>query len=130
MIIFPQLPNQTRRVTTTWNVIKTNWLINVVHKFVIALFILSVGLLIWRFPVLPPEVPLWFSRPWGADQLASHYWLILLPVSGIFWYGINLLIGIYVTTEYLIFTQMLFLSSLIVSLLSFITLIKILFLVS
>ncbi|MCX6793811.1 MAG: hypothetical protein NTY06_01770 [Candidatus Gottesmanbacteria bacterium] len=130
MNIFPQLPNETRRVTTTWNVIKKNWLISVVHKFVIALFILSVGLLVWRFPVLPPQVPVWFSRPWGADQLASPYWLILLPVSSIFWYGIDLVIGIYVTTEYLIFTQMLFLSALIVSILSFITLIKILFLVS
>jgi len=128
MNIFP--PNETRRVTTTWNVIKRNWFISIVHKFVIALFILSVGLLLWRFPVLPPAVPLWFSRPWGSDQLASPYWLILLPVSSIFWYSVDLLIGIYITTEYLIFTQMLFLSSLIVSILSFITLVKILFLVS
>jgi hypothetical protein len=130
MNLFPHLPNETHRVAATWNVIKKNWLISVVHKFVIALFILSVGLLVWRFPVLPPEVPLWFSRPWGADQLASPYWLILLPVSSLVWYGIDLAIGIYVTTEYLIFTQMLFLSSLIVSLLSFITIIKILFLVT
>ena len=115
---------------TTWNTIKKNWLISSVHKFVIGLFILSIGLLIWRFPVLPPQVPLWFSRPWGEDQLASPYWLLLLPVSSIVWYGIDFLTGIYVTAEYLIFTQMLFLSALIVSLLSFITLIKILFLVS
>lgn len=117
-------------VRTAWNDIKKNWFISVVHKFVIGLFILSVGLLIWRFRVLPPKVPLWFSRPWGEDQLASPYWLLLLPISSMLWYGIDLVISIYVTTEYLIFTQMLFLSSLIVSLLSFITLIKILFLVS
>ena len=116
--------------TTTWNAIKKNWLIGVVHKFVLALFILSVVLLVWRFPVLPPELPLWFSRPWGEDQLASPYWLVLLPISSMLWYGIDLVIGVYVTTEYLIFTQMLFLSALIVSILSFITLIKILFLVS
>lgn len=114
----------------TWNAIKKNWLISVVHKFVIALFILSVILLIWRFPELPPKVPLWFSRPWGEDQLASPFWLMLLPVSSMVWYGIDLLISMYVTTEYLIFTQMLFVSSLIVSMLSFVTLIKILFLVS
>lgn len=115
---------------TAWNAIKKNWLISVVHKFVIGLFILSVALLLWRFPQLPPKVPLWFSRPWGEDQLASPYWLLLLPASSIAWYGIDFLISIYVTAEYLIFTQMLFLSSLIVSLLSFITLIKILYLVS
>jgi hypothetical protein len=112
------------------NIVKTNWFIGLVHKFVLVLFLLSVGLLVWRFPILPPEVPLWFSRPWGEDQLASPYWLILLPISGILWYGIDLAITIYVTREYLIFTQMLFLSALIVNLLSFVTLIKILFLVS
>ena len=130
MNIFPHIPAETHRVAATWNVIQKNWLISVVHKFVIALFVLSVGLLVWRFPVLPPEVPLWFSRPWGADQLASRYWLILLPVSSLLWYGIDVLISIYVTTEYLIFTKLLFLSALIVSILSFVTLIKILFLVS
>ncbi len=117
-------------VITAWNAIKKNWLIGLVHKFVLALFILSIVLLVWRFPVLPPAVPLWFSRPWGSDQLASPYWLVLLPVSSMLWYVIDLVIGVYVTTEYLIFTQMLFLSALIVSILSFITLIKILFLVS
>lgn len=130
MNIFPHIPAETRRATATWNVIKKNWFIGIVHKFVFALFILSVGLLVWRFPLLPPAVPLWFSRPWGEDQLASPYWLLVLPASSIVWYGIDLLIGIYLTSEYLIFTQMLFLSSLIVSILSFITLIKILFLVS
>jgi len=130
MTITLQFPHPTHRVASTWTVLKTNWFINLVHKFVIILFILSAGILAWRFPVLPPQVPLWFSRPWGTDQLASRYWLILLPLSGMIWYGIDLVIGIYVTTEYLIFTQMLFLSSLIVNLLSFITLIKIIFLVS
>ncbi len=130
MNIFPHFPNQTHQDTSSWNVIRNNWLISIVHKFVIILFILSVGFLIWRFPVLPPEVPLWFSRPWGADQLASPYWLALLPVTSFIWYGIDLVIGKYITAEYLIFTQMLFLSSLIVSILSFITIIKILFLVS
>lgn len=120
MNIFPQVPNQTQR----------NWFISLVHKFVLILSLLSAVLLVWRFPILPPQVPVWFSRPWGADQLASPYWLILLPVSSILWYCIDLLLGIYVTTEYLIFTQMLFLSALIVNLLSFVTLIKILFLVS
>ena len=88
------------------------------------------GFLVWRFRQLPPEVPLWFSRPWGEDQLASAYWLFLLPLSGFVWYIIDLLIGIFVTTDDLIFTQLLFLSALIVNILSFVTLIKILFLVS
>jgi len=130
MNIFPHFPNQTPRGSANWNSIKKNWIIRTVHKFVIGLCILSVGFLLWRFRQLPPEVPLWFSRPWGADQLASAYWLFLLPLSGLVWYIIDLLIGIFITTDYLIFTQLLFLSALIVNILSFVTLIKILFLVS
>ncbi|HBC72372.1 MAG: hypothetical protein UX91_C0001G0079 [Candidatus Amesbacteria bacterium GW2011_GWB1_47_19] len=26
---------------------------------------------------IPPEVPLWYSRPWGGEQLAKPVWLIL-----------------------------------------------------
>jgi hypothetical protein len=130
MNIFPHFPNPSPRVSTTWNSIKKNWLISIVHKFVIVLFLLSVGFLVWRFLQLPPQVPLWFSRPWGTNQLASSYWLFVLPIAALLWYCIDVLIGIYVTTEYLIFTQMLFLSALIVNILSFVTLIKILFLVS
>lgn len=131
MNIFPHVPNETHRgANTAWDSISKNWLISLVRKFVIILFLLSAGFLVWRFPFLPPQVPLWFSRPWGADQLASPYWLVLLPVSSLVWYGIDLAIGMYITTEYLIFTQLLFVSSLIVSILSFITIIKILFLVS
>lgn len=130
MNILRHLPTQSHHAFTVWQKIRTNWLITMIHRFIIGLFVLSVGLLLWRFPVLPPQVPLWFSRPWGTDQLASPYWLFLLPASGIVWYAINLLLSIYVTAEYLIFTQILFLSSLIVSLLSFVALVKILFLIS
>lgn len=35
----------------------------------------------WGYGRLPAEVPLWFSRPWGATQLAHPAWLMLLPGS-------------------------------------------------
>lgn len=112
------------------NLIKTNWFLALAHKFILILSVLSLGLLAWRWHMLPPMVPLWYSRPWGAEQLTSPYWLLILPLASLILYGINFLVAMYVTAEYLIFTQMLFLSSLVVSLLSFIALIKILFLVT
>lgn len=33
-----------------------------------------------RFHQLPPEVPLWYSRPYGAERLIVNYWLGLLPL--------------------------------------------------
>lgn len=44
----------------------------------------------WR---LPPEIPLFFSRPVGRAQLASSWLLVLLPAfSGLFLFG-NLILA-------------------------------------
>ena len=115
---------------SVWRTLSANWIVSLSHKFVLICFVLSLGILLLRWGLLPPMVPLWYSRPWGADQMTEPYWLFLLPAASIFLYIINVLVSIYFTAEYLIFTQMLFLSSLIVSLLSFIALVKIVFLVT
>lgn len=130
MNILSRVTGSATQIRGSWDTVRSNWFISLTHKFILGLFILSVAILLWRWRMLPPMVPLWYSRPWGTDQLASPYWLLVLPVSSVLLYGINFLIGMYVTAEYLIFTQMLFLSSLIVSILSFVALVKILFLVS
>ncbi len=123
-------PRESHKMTSSWNTIKHNWLINLVNKFVFLLILFSLVVLALRWSSLPPLVPLWYSRPWGADQLAHPFWLFLLPVSGLLVHAINFFITIYFTLEYLTFTQMLFLASLIVNILSFVTLIKILFLIT
>lgn len=130
MSIINDIFSPSGRAQTSWNTIRTNWFISLVPKFIASLFVLSLAFLAWRWTSLPPEVPLWYSRPWGATQLASPYWLILLPLGSLLIYTVNYLISVYFMYEYLIFTQMLFLSSLIVSLLSFFALIKVLFIVS
>lgn len=112
------------------DVLRSNWFISLTNKFVLVLFVLSLGLLVWQWHSLPPLVPLWYSRPWGADQLASPFLLLVLPLSSLVLYAVNIFVSTYVTAEYLIFTQMLFLSSLIVSLLSFVAILKILFLIA
>lgn len=78
---------------------------------------------------LPPELPLYYSRPWGEAQLASLNSFFLLPLFGA---GINLINLLLVRT---IFRQNRFLNrtleinSLILNLLLFITIIKIIGLV-
>ena len=130
MNILKKIKSPDGKIRTTWKTIHANWFVSLVHKFVLILFALSVALLLWRWRVLPPLVPLWYSRPWGADQLANPLWLFIFPIGSLALYGVNVLVSIYFTAEYLIFTQILFLSSLIVSLLSFFALVKILFLVT
>ncbi len=101
-----------------------------VNTFVVLTVLGSGIVIIWRWSLLPPLVPIWYSRPWGLDQLAHPMWLFLLPLGSLLWYVTNVFLAVYVTHEYLIFTQTLFLTSLVTSLLSFLALVKILFLVS
>lgn len=97
---------------------------------VLVINIFSLLYILLRFPKLPPLVPLWYSRPWGADQLASPLWLFILPLGSMVWYVVNVAISVYLAKEYLVFTQMMFLSSLLVSFMSFVTLLKILSLIT
>ncbi len=119
-----------RHIAHSWRLISNNWIVGTVNKFVILATALSIAVLLWRFRALPPEVPLWYQKPWGEDQLASPYFLLLLPIGAIGIYFVNGIISIYFTKDHLVFTQILFMTSLLVALLSFITLVKILFLVS
>jgi len=113
-----------------WQTVKKNWIIQVVNKTVVATLLIALILIAWRWNRLPPKIPLWYSRPWGIDQLAPPIWLFLLPLGGLAIYFINLFVSEYLIAEYLIFTQMLFLSSLLINVLSLVTLVKILFLIT
>lgn len=119
-----------KHLSATWKNISKNWLIALVNKFVLVIFVLSLGIIIWRFGLLPPQVPLWYDKPWGNDQLAGPIWLFILPIGSLSIYFINILLSIYFSSDLLIFSQTLSLTSLTVSLMSFITLIKIIFLVT
>jgi len=70
---------------------------------------------------LPPYIPLWFSRPWGLERLASTYWLYLPPLSSLCWLIITMSISIRLLKEHLVFSQLLSVVSLITCIMSFIT---------
>jgi hypothetical protein len=35
---------------------------------------------LWRLNHLPPQIPLFYSRPWGEDQLADTWMLVFPPL--------------------------------------------------
>lgn len=107
-----------------------NWIAQTTTKFTIIIVIAATAILAWRWNQLPPQVPLWYSKPWGEEQLAQPLWLLLLPGGSLLWYTFSLWFVHTYLKSYRIFGQVLFLSSLTVSTLSLITLVKILFLVT
>lgn len=47
-------------------------------SFVLLLF--QLVLIIWFYKNLPPQIPLYFSRPWGSSWLAPTSSIFLLPI--------------------------------------------------
>lgn len=112
-----------------WKNLKKNWIVSISEKFVFLLLSISIVLLLWQWKHLPPLVPLWYDKPWGAEQLADPHWLFILPLSSLVVYIVNVVSSIYIISDYLVFIQIASLTSLLVSFLSCITLMKIIFLV-
>ena len=43
-----------------------------------------------RFPTLPPQTPLFYSKPWGEDRLGELWMIVLLPFILNIFFFINL----------------------------------------
>jgi len=62
-------------------------------RFTILLIISQLTIIIFFFTKLPPQIPLFFSRPWGELQLTSPFYLLLLPFFSLIVLLINLLLA-------------------------------------
>ncbi|MEK7129737.1 MAG: hypothetical protein AAB803_01845, partial [Patescibacteria group bacterium] len=102
-------------ILARWRELRAHRVIAFVHYASLLFFFLSVAITLWRWKFLPPAVPLWYSRPWGEDQLAHPLWLFLLPVGALLWHGINIIVSASLLHEYPVFARVLFLSSLLVA---------------
>jgi len=89
------------------------------------LLILAVVYLFFVGSVLPPEVPLFYSRPWGDGQLANPLLLWLLPFGTSLIIFFNFYLGSRLLTEFPFLTQILIWSNVLLALLSSVTVIKI-----
>lgn len=76
---------------------------------------------------LPPVVPLFFGRPVGSTQLIASFGLAVAPASAIVITVLNVFLAARISNEFL--KKILSVASFFVSALSFITVIKIIFLV-
>jgi hypothetical protein len=104
---------------------QSNWFISFSNKFTFVLILVSLIFLIVIFKKLPPEVPLFFSLPWGFDRLAAPIMLFILPIGSLFWHGITILATAHKPEEFIIFAQFAYGLSLSIGILSFIMLIQI-----
>lgn len=101
-----------------------------IFRWNLIFIIVQVSLLAWKFNSLPPQVPLYYSLPWGESQLASASSLFILPTISIVLLLINHLFSISLTKTSQLLSRFLLVISLIVSFFSLISLLKIVSLIS
>lgn len=77
--------------------------------------------------IIPPVAPLLYGRPEGAGQLVPSMWLIIAPLVSIFLSVLNTLLIKLVKDRFI--QQILVISAFLISLLTTITVLKIVFLV-
>ncbi len=100
----------------------------------IALFIgialvLAMVVLFFTFQAkLPPQVPLFYSRPWGDPQLASPWLLLILPALSLFIMIFNFILsGLFFDSPFLV--QILIWTATVFAFLAFFTLAQIIFII-
>lgn len=109
------------------------WQEKINHHFFrwnLILIIFQLIILFVKFNSLPQQVPLYYSLPWGEEQLASATALFLLPTFSIIILLLNNLIATFFLKTIPLFSRLLTVFSLIFSLLSAISLTRIINLIS
>ena len=78
------------------------------------------------YHLLPPQIPLWFSRPAGQDQLADKFWLWLVPSLTSILLLINISLAVKFWQKLNLLARIILYSQLITSILALIIVIKLL----
>lgn len=102
----------------------------IVFRWNVLIIILELSFLFLKFNDLPVQVPLYFSLPWGESQLASASTLFLLPAFSIVVLLLNNLLASLFLKSIQLLSRLLVIFSLIFSVLSAISLYKIITLIS
>jgi len=100
-----------------------------IRAFVV-FFIVSLLIIILKWKKLPPEVPLFYSLPWGEEQLADPLQLLILPFSSLVAFTLNFFLASIFLEKEPWLCRILILTSTVFSFLSMLTLIKIIFLIT
>lgn len=110
--------------------LRSTWTFKLSSYALIIEYIVGLADLLLHWNRLPPQVPLWYSKPWGVERLVPPiYLLIPLAASGLV-YVANIFIAKRYAAEHLMFSRVLFLTSALVSIMSMIIIIYVVSLVT
>lgn len=104
-----------------------DWSVSILIVSTLILFATTLVLL-FSFRNLPPQIPLFYSKPWGQDQLVSPAFLFVPPLVSLIFLSINQIISSWLKNPFV--ANLLILGASLPSLLASITIIRILILVN
>lgn len=116
-----------RLKTEAESFVTSNQLVLWITLFLIVLSLILSIVILLGLKSLPPKLPLFYSLPWGNDQLASHQELLLIPAIIIMITLLNLVVSWQLHSSQSFFKGILVYSPLVISLLLIVTFIKIIF---
>jgi len=96
-----------------------------IFQLAIIIWLIEVLLVIITWTFLPPQLPLFYSRPWGEEQLVHPANLFILPSLGLLIFFVNLFVLSFVPKGEKLINQILISLILVFNFLSLITLIQI-----
>jgi len=99
-------------------------------KWTIFIIALQLVLIFYKFSVLPSEIPLFYSLPWGELRLVNCNYIFILPGFSIFFAMINNILAVSYYSSINVLSRLLTIFSLLFSLFSLISLIQIIILVT
>lgn len=98
-------------------------------KLSFILILVQALIILFSLSFLPSQVPLFYSRPWGEEQLAHPLYLFILPLANLVIFILNSILLSFIEKKELLIRQILIICILLFNFLSLITLIQIIRLV-
>ena len=103
--------------------------VKICQAFVLISFIF-LAVIVWKWRIFPPELPLYYSLPRGSEQLGSPMEFLLLPLFSTLIFIIHFLLAVLVYNFEKLASQILLISALITSIALLSTFVKIVLLIT
>lgn len=101
-----------------------------IFRWNIIILVAQTAILVFKFNQLPPQVPLFYSLPWGVARLAPTPQLFIIPIYCLAVMVLNNFIAASVLAKSHLLSWLLIIFSLVISLLGLVTLVHITLLIT
>jgi hypothetical protein len=95
-----------------------------VFRWNLAFILIQFAYVWYKYGDLPSEIPLFYSRPWGSEQLANSTYILFPPVFSLVIMLLNTLMAVFYLRSHSLLSRLLITTSLVFSALSLVAVIR------